>query len=99
MTTVGSGAHGEMGMTGVVAAGVARGPHPFVNRAAVAVAAHVAVNPVDGAATVVIGDAGAFAAVTGLGGAEGSEGAKSEEGGEEESAEFHGGVWFGFCLW
>ena len=83
----------------MVAAGVIGRAHPFVNRAAVAVASDDAVNPVNGAATVVIGDAGAFAAVAGLGGAEGSEGAKSEEGGEEESAEFHGGVWFGFCLW
>lgn len=78
-------------MTGVVAAGVAGGAHPFVNRAAVAVASHVAINPVDGAATVVIGDAGALAAMAGFGCAKGSECAKSEEGGEEEGAEFHGG--------
>ena len=66
MASVGAGAHGELEMAGVMIAGVAGSPHPFVNRAAVAIASHVAINPVDGAATMVIGDASTLAAMAGF---------------------------------
>jgi len=48
------------------------------------------VDPVNRAAAVIVGNAGAFAgSVAGIGGGDGSERAKAKDGGEEERAEFH----------
>ena len=66
------------------------GANPGVAGATVVAVADDAVDPVNGAAAVIVGNAGAFAGgVVGFGGGDGSERAKAKDGGEEERAEFH----------
>lgn len=66
------------------------GANPGVAGAAVVAITYDAVDPVSGAAAVIVGNAGAFAgSVAGIGGGDGSERAKAKDGGEEERAEFH----------
>ena len=66
------------------------GANPGVTGATVVAVAYDAVDPVNGAAAVIVGNAGAFAGrVVGFGRGDGCERAKAKNGGEEERAEFH----------
>lgn len=75
------------------------GTDPGIAWAAIVFMAHHAIDPINGAAVAVIGDAGALVAMIGLGRADRSEGAQSQEGGEKERTEFHNDdrliCWFG----
>ena len=64
--------------------------NPGVAGAAVVAVTDDTVDPVNGAAAVIVANAGAFAGiVVGFGGGDGCERAKAKNGGEEERAEFH----------
>ena len=66
------------------------GANPGVTGATVVAVAYDAVDPVNGAAAVIVGNAGAFAGrVAGFGGGDGCERAKAKDGGEEERTKFH----------
>jgi hypothetical protein len=66
-------------------------PDPTINRAAVAIAAYIFINPVNGAPTMIISNAGAFTAMTviGFGGGGDGENAQTEQGGDKERTKFH----------
>ena len=69
----------------------AGGLHPAIDRPAAVVAAYAGVGPVDRAAAMVVGNAGAFAPVMAGAGGGGGEGGEADKSGAEEAEQFHGG--------